>query len=84
MIIGHACSVEDADCVLCLCAGYMQGNKVALNPGREAAYGGECGVFVATTQAALDAALNRPFSAALHSAASSHNLDATPPAVRTQ
>ena len=60
----------------------MQGNKVALNPGREAVMGGDCGVFVATTQAALDAALDRPFSGALHSAAGSHALDATPPAVR--
>ena len=63
-------------------AGFMHGNKVALNPGREAVKGGDCGVFVATSQAALDAALDRPFSASLHTATDLHNLDATPPAVR--
>lgn len=59
---------------------------MVLNPGRRRLKGGESGVFVATSQAALDEALTRSFSHALHPASISHflkpNVDQAPAEVR--
>ncbi len=59
----------------------MAGKKVVLNPGRRRLKGGEAGVFMATSQAALDDALTRPFSRPLHPSDPRHYLDAPMPAV---
>ena len=59
----------------------MQGKKVVLNPGRRRLKGGEAGVFMATSQAALNEALTRRFSRPLHPADPRHYLDAPMPAV---
>ncbi|EIE18822.1 hypothetical protein COCSUDRAFT_59753 [Coccomyxa subellipsoidea C-169] len=60
--------------------GVMAGKKVVLNPGRRRLKGGEAGVFMATSQAALDDALTRPFSRPLHPSDPRHYLDAPMPA----
>ncbi len=49
-----------------MCAGFVQGRKVVLNPGRRRLKGGEAAVCVATSQVALDEALTRSFSRSLH------------------
>ena len=55
-------------------AGFVQGRKVVLNPGRRRLKGGEAAVCVATSQAALDEALARRFSRALHPLSGTHSL----------
>ena len=55
-------------------AGFVQGRKVVLNPGRRRLKGGEAAVCVATSQAALDEALTRRFSRALHPLSGTHSL----------
>ncbi len=56
-------------------AGFAQGRKVVLNPGRRRLKGGEAAVCVATSQAALDEALTRSFSRALHPASGTLSPD---------
>ena len=59
---------------------------MVLNPGRRRLKGGESGVFMATSQAALDEALTRSFTHALHPASISHfmkpDVDQAPAKVR--
>lgn len=59
----------------------MQGKKVVLNPGRRRLKGGEAGVFMATSQVALNEALTRRFSRPLHPSDPRHYLDPPMPAV---
>lgn len=67
-----------------VCAGFVQGRKVVLNPGRRRLKGGEAAVCVATSQTALDEALMRSFSRALHPASGtlSPNLGRGPATAR--
>lgn len=54
---------------------------MVLNPGRRRLKGGEAGVFMATSQAALNDALTRRFSRPLHPSDPRHYLDPPMPAV---
>ena len=58
-----------------MCAGFVQGRKVVLNPGRRRLKGGEAAVCVATSQVALDEALTRSFSRSLHPASGTLSPD---------
>jgi len=59
----------------------MAGKKVVLNPGRRRLKGGEMGIFMATSQAALDDALQRAFSRPLHPSDPAHALNPAMPIV---